>query len=125
MTTSRRSRGRKSTLKTAAASVLGVAVYSLFSEESYLHNGRRYLTSELEHEMEMTAAVPAAPISMPAPTAVADETESVDFTYLISSHSTLLPWAQNNLVDVHEGPVQSPDATNMFWHIPKVSLWLY
>ncbi len=119
MTTNRRSRGRKSALKTAAASVLGVAIYSLFSEESYLHNGRRFLTSELEHEMEMTAAVPAAPLSIPSPAVVADEAEPEDMSYLISSHSTLLPWAQNNLVDVHEGPAQSPDATNMFWHIPK------
>ena len=54
MTTNRRSsRGRKSALKTAAVSMLGVAAYSLFSEESILQNGRRSLTSQLEHEMEL------------------------------------------------------------------------
>eukprot|EP00574_Skeletonema_japonicum_P014016 CAMPEP_0201721852 /NCGR_PEP_ID=MMETSP0593-20130828/6409_1 /ASSEMBLY_ACC=CAM_ASM_000672 /TAXON_ID=267983 /ORGANISM="Skeletonema japonicum, Strain CCMP2506" /LENGTH=407 /DNA_ID=CAMNT_0048212729 /DNA_START=60 /DNA_END=1283 /DNA_ORIENTATION=+ len=124
MTTNRRSRGRQSALKTAAASVLGVAVYSIFSDQTYLHNGRRFLTSELEHDMEIMTVVPAAPLSMPAPTAVviiADDADNAveDMSYLISSHSTLLPWAQYNLVDIHEGPVQSPDATNMFWHIPK------
>jgi len=119
MTTNRRSRSRQSALKTAAASVLGIAVYSIYSEESYLHNGRRFLTSELEHEMEVN------PLSMPAQIAVADDAEATDFnagennmSYLTSSHSTLLPWAQNNLVDIHDGPAQT-DATNMFWHIPK------
>ena len=123
MTTTRRSRGRQSALKTAAVSVLGVAVYSLFSEESYLHNGRRSLTSELEHEMEMKSQQ-SLPLSRPAQIAAVDDAEASGFndgenmSYLISSHSTLLPWAQNNLADIHEGPAQT-DATNMFWHIPK------
>ena len=124
MTTNRRSRGRKSALKTAAVSMLGVAAYSLFSEESILQNGRRSLTSQLEHEMELQQQ--AAPLSMPAQiaAAAADDAEDADFndgenmSYLISSHSTLLPWAEHNLVDIHEGPAQT-DATSMFWHIPK------
>jgi hypothetical protein len=120
MTTNRRPRGRQSALKTAAASVLGVAVYSLFSEDSYLHNGRRSLTSELEHEMDMNSM--AAPLSKPPLIAVADDAGATDIyadesmSYLTSSHSTLLPWAQNNLVGIHE---MQTDATNMFWHIPK------
>lgn len=122
MTTNRRPRGRQSALKTAAASVLGVAVYSLFSEESYLHNGRRSLTSELEHEMDMNSV--AAPLYEPVRIVVVDDAEAADInaeenmSYLTSSHATLLPWAQNNLVDIHEGPAQT-DATNMFWHVPK------
>ena len=67
----------------------------------------------------------AAPLSMQAQiAAAADDAEDTDFndgenmSYLISSHSTLLPWAEHNLVDIHEGPAQT-DATNMFWHIPK------
>lgn len=101
-------------------------MYSLFSEDSYLHNGRRFLTSELENEMDNSLA----PLSEPAQAAVADDAEATDniyaeenMSYLISSHSTLLPWAQNNLVDIHEGPAQTgpaqTDATNMFWHVPK------
>lgn len=124
MTTNRgSSRGRQSALKTAAASVIGMAVYSFFSEESYLHNGRRSLTTELEHEMDMNSPSSSL-LAKPAHVAVADD-ESKDnvyarenLSYLTSSHSTLLPWAQNNLVDIHEGPAQT-EATPIFWHIPK------
>ena len=116
-------KGRRSALKTAAVSVLGVAVYSLFSEESYLHeDGRRFLTSELEHEMDMMYSSQVEQSSASSEVSVADDAdadaaESDDMSYLTSSHSTLLPWAQNNLVDIHDGP-KKVDATNMFWHIP-------
>ena len=124
MTTTRRSsssRGRQSALKTVAASVFGVAVYSLFSEESFLStSGRRSLTTQLEHEMDMEMnSLPNKPahIAITADAKPADNNNSYDVSYL-SHHSTLLPWAENNLVDIHD-PAQAEDATPIFWHIPK------
>jgi hypothetical protein len=70
----------------------------------------------MEMEMNSLSNKPAQ-LAVTADDKPVDNNDAYDVSYL-SHHSTLLPWAENNLVDIQD-PAQAEDATPIFWHIPK------